>query len=147
MSARVSVTLGYRDAARAIEFLVTAFGFEKVVVYEVEPNVIGHAELRWPGGGLVMLHSAAPGSAIADITAKASAGYPPFAVHVSTDEPDALFSRAVSAGAEVVRPIADSPRGTRDFIVKDPEGLCWSFGTPLPELVRDAGGEYKPAHQ
>ena len=148
-SNRVCATLGYRDAAVAMEFLVRAFGFEKLAVYEMGPNNIAHAELRGPGGGdgLVMLHTAAPGNAIVDITANVSGGYPPFAIHVDTDEPDALFARAVAAGAKVVRTISDSPRGTRDFIVQDPEGLLWSFGTPLPALARDATGEYKPTHQ
>jgi uncharacterized glyoxalase superfamily protein PhnB len=146
MSARVSATLGYRDAARAIDFLVSAFGFEKQAVFAMGPDNIGHAELRWPDGGLVMLHTATPGHSIADVMAKAGS-YPPFSVHVSTDDPDTLYARAMAAGAKVVRPITNSKHGTRDFIVQDPEGLYWSFGTPLPELVQDASGHWKPAHQ
>src|SRR5436305_4414100 len=35
-----------------------AFGFEKVAVYTGDdPTVVDHAELRWPGGGGVMLGS------------------------------------------------------------------------------------------
>ncbi|HEV2069700.1 MAG TPA: VOC family protein [Acidimicrobiales bacterium] len=45
------------------------------------------------------------------------------------DEPDTLFERAVSAGAEVLRGLADEDYGSRGFTVGDPEGNLWSFGT------------------
>jgi uncharacterized glyoxalase superfamily protein PhnB len=146
MSAGVTPNLGYRDARAAIRFLVDAFGFEEVAVYEEEAKGrIGHAALRWPGGGGVMLHSA-DGNAVADQTDRASAdgGYLAYSIHVATDDPDALFERAVAAGATVVRAVENSPFGTRGFIVSDPEGLYWSFGTELPELVRDAQGRWRP---
>ena len=46
-----------------------------------------------------------------------------------TDEPDALFARAVAAGAEVIAGLHDTDYGSRDFAVRDPEGNRWSFGT------------------
>jgi len=51
------------------------------------------------------------------------------ATYVVTDEPDALYARAVAAGAEVVRPLADQDYGSRDFTVRDLEGNLWAFGT------------------
>jgi len=148
MNALLWPNLGYRDAPAAMRFLVSAFGFEELVVYPRGiDGTIGHAVLRWPRGGLVALYSVESGrTSIADLATKAAAdgGYPAYSVHVETDEPDLLFARAVAAGAVVVREIADSPLGTRGFIVRDPEGLYWSFGTPLPRLVRDAEGQWRP---
>jgi uncharacterized glyoxalase superfamily protein PhnB len=147
MNAFVFPNLGYRDARAAIDFLVAAFGFEEVAVYEGETDdSVGHAELRWPAGGGITLHTA-EGNSARDLAARAAAGgrYPAYSVHVSTDEPDELFKRAVAAGATVVRGITDSPLATRGFIVSDPEGLYWSFGTPLPRLVRDEHGNWRPA--
>jgi len=148
MSAHLWPNLGYRDARTAIRFLVTAFGFEEAVVYDGETNdAVGHAELRWPGGGVVTVHSADPGrNSIAGLAVRAASGggYPAYSVHIETDEPDTLFARAVAAGATVVRKVEDSPLGTRGFVVSDPEGLYWSFGTPLPRLVRDTHGEWRP---
>ncbi|MGH3143561.1 MAG: hypothetical protein ACRDO9_10590, partial [Gaiellales bacterium] len=46
--------------------------------------------------------------------------YPPYSVHVSTTEPDALFERAVAVRATAVREVEDSHVGTRGFIVSDP---------------------------
>ena len=145
MNANVWPNLGYRDAKTAIQFLVDALGFEAVAVYERNAeSSVAHAELRWPGGGGVMIHTA-EGKGPPHASERSSAGgYPAYSIHVSTGEPDALFERAVAAGADVVREVEDSPVGTRGFIVSDPEGLYWSFGTPLPALERDAGGNWRP---
>lgn len=66
-------------------------------------------------------------------------------MHLATDEPDALYERAVAEGATVVREIATGRFGERGLVLSDPEGLYWSFGTRLPELVRDEHGEWRPA--
>jgi uncharacterized glyoxalase superfamily protein PhnB len=147
MTTRLWPNLGYSDAPAAIRFLVTAFGFEEVAVYPAgSADTIGYAMLRWPGGGFVTLHSSGPGS-VAELTAKADAsgGYPAFSVHIDTDDPDAVYARAVAAGAMIVRELADSPLGTRGFVARDPEGLYWSIGTPLPGLTRDGEGRWRPA--
>ena len=44
-------------------------------------------------------------------------------------DPDPLFARAVAAGAVVLREPEDTDYGSRQFIVRDPEGNVWSFGT------------------
>jgi uncharacterized glyoxalase superfamily protein PhnB len=78
---------------------------------------VDHAELAWPLGGGVMLGSSdtgAPGT---------------FHAYVVCDDPDALFARAVEAGAVVVAELNDKEYGSRDFSVRDPEGNQWSFGT------------------
>jgi uncharacterized glyoxalase superfamily protein PhnB len=145
VSSNVWPNLGYRDAPAAIRFLVDAFGFEEEAVYAGQSeSTIGHAVLRWPGGGGVTVHTAERNS-ISDLSERASAdgGYPAYTVHVEVADPDPLFERAVAAGATVVRELATSALG-RGFVVSDPEGLYWSFGTPLPPLVRDAEGNWRP---
>jgi uncharacterized glyoxalase superfamily protein PhnB len=117
-------TLTYRDAPAAIRFLVEAFGFEETAVYKGDtPDVVAHAELRWPGGGGVMLGSDRPDSTLADL------GPGRGSVYIVTDQPDALYERAVAAGAKVVRELRDEDYGSRGFSVRDPEGVHWSFGT------------------
>ncbi len=117
--------LAYRDARAAIRFLVEAFGFEESAVYadDKDPALVVHGELRWPDGGGVMLGSHGAGEALKD--------YPPGvgAIYLVVDDPDALYGRAVAAGATVVRPPRDEDYGSRDFVVRDPEGVYWSFGT------------------
>ncbi|MGH3319372.1 MAG: VOC family protein [Streptosporangiaceae bacterium] len=116
--------LRYTDAPAAIRFLVEAFGFEEAAVYHGETeDVVAHAELRWPGGGGVMLGTARPDSSIADLPAGTGS------IYVVTDEPDALYERAEAAGATVVQGLRDEDYGSRGFTVRDPEGVHWSFGT------------------
>lgn len=118
--------LSYRDAPAALRFLVDAFGFTERAVY-AEGDTVVHAELTWsaPDGtvvGGVMLGSAAdPGSGGAPLHRSA--------VHIVVDDPDALFARAVAAGATVARPLEDTDYGSRQFVVRDPEDNSWSFGT------------------
>ena len=149
MNAPIRINLGYRDARAAIHFLVEAFGFREAVAYDNSDDSIGYAELEWPAGGLVTIHSAEPGkSAVAELAAGArrDGGYPAYSIHIDVDAPDALFTRAVAAGASVIRKVTDSPQhGTRGFVVADPEGLYWSFGTPLPRLERGPDGRWQPA--
>ncbi len=120
----------YHDAPAAIDFLTTAFGFERVVVYtsDDDPAIVDHAQLSWPLGGGIMLGSQRES---ADWPATTGQG----ATYVVTDSPDALFERAVAAGANIVRGLSDQDYGSRDFSVRDPEGNLWSFGTYAGEDV------------
>jgi uncharacterized glyoxalase superfamily protein PhnB len=119
-------SLRARDGLALIRFLVDAFGFEETVVY-ADGNRVHHAELAWPLGGGIMLGSTPdPGDTAEDNwpLRRGSAG-----CYVVTDEPDALFARATRAGATVLMELHDTDYGSRDFIVADPEGNRWSFGT------------------
>ena len=117
---------GYRDAHAAIDWLEGALGFERGEVHEGEDGAVVHAEL-WLGGGGVMLGSESGSSSeLGDGTY----------VVVAPDDVDGLFERAKAAGAEIVREVADTSYGSRDFIVRDPEGKLWAVGTYGPESPR-----------
>jgi uncharacterized glyoxalase superfamily protein PhnB len=117
-------SLRYRDANGAIRFLIEAFGFEEAVVYRSQDGArVDHAELRWPGGGGVMLGSLGGGAGGADLPMACGS------VYIVVEDPDALYSRARAAGATVLREIRDEDYGSREFSVRDPEGVLWSFGT------------------
>lgn len=118
-----------RDARALIRFLIGAFGFEETVVYASaeDPGRVDHAELAWPPGGGVMLGSATAEPAANDEPWPQRPGT--LSAYLVTDEPDALFERAVAAGASVLRPLQDTDYGSREFAVTDPEGNLWSFGT------------------
>ncbi len=47
------------------------------------------------------------------------------------DDPDAVFERAVAAGAKVVWLVEDQPYGWRVGRVADPFGHHWEIGKPL----------------
>src|SRR3954463_4850886 len=90
-----------RDARGLIRFLVDAFGFEETAAWGDQPDgsgdVVVHAQLSWPLGGGIMLGSVQAVPSDHWPVPPGSAG-----CYVVTDAPDALFERAVGAGAEVV---------------------------------------------
>jgi uncharacterized glyoxalase superfamily protein PhnB len=43
-------------------------------------------------------------------------------ISIDVDDVDAVFGRAVEAGAEVVYPLTDEDWGLRRFFVRDPNG-------------------------
>ena len=114
-----------KDTRALIDFLVAAFGFEEQFTVPGEGGKgIIHAQIRWPGGGGVMLGDAERGDAY-----HLALPSGPISVYVATDEPDALHDRAVAAGATIVRGLRDEEYGSRGFSAADPEGNLWSFGT------------------
>jgi uncharacterized glyoxalase superfamily protein PhnB len=108
----------YRDERAVIDWLGRAFGFERHAIYEGDDGVIVHAELRL-GSGIIML-GAAPEDELG------------FNIYVYVDELEAHYARAQAAGAEIVRPLADTSYGSREYGARDMEGHLWFFGTYLP---------------
>jgi len=119
--------LRYHDARAAIDWLGEAFGFTEKDVHAGDGDTIVHAELNLPGGGVVML-SSEPKGGDQRWGERAGKGW----LYAATEDVDALYERAVAAGAEVVMEPTDTDYGSRDFSVRDPEGNDWSFGTYGP---------------
>ena len=117
--------LKYDDAPAAIEWLHRAFGFEKKFVVPGEGNTVVHAELRH-GAGMIMMGSGGKPDP------KNPWSSEPFGIYVMVKEIDAHYARAKAAGAEIVRPIADTDYGAREYSVRDCDGHLWSFGTYDP---------------
>lgn len=119
-------SLRYRDARAGIDFLIEAFGFTEKESHADGEGIIGHAELSG-FGGLVMLGTERAGG---DPSWGEHAGQS--WLYLSTEQPDALYQRAVAAGATVARELEDTDYGSREFSVRDLEGNIWSFGTYSP---------------
>lgn len=126
--------LKFRDAHAAIDWLGQAFGAEVLTLVPGEGGRVEHAEVRI-GDGIVMLGSAGdPGGEGIDRPAGVGCVY----LVASPERVDADFARAAAApGAEVVRAVADTDYGSRDYIVRDPEGNLWCVGTYRPEFSGD----------
>jgi uncharacterized glyoxalase superfamily protein PhnB len=123
--------MNYDDARAAMDWLETALGFERSAVHEGPDGTIAHAELRL-GDGMVMLGSA--GKNDLGLKTPRELGAVNQGVYLIVDDGiDAHYERAVTAGAEVVRALHDTDYGSRDYIVRDPEGNLWSVGTYRPD--------------
>ena len=123
--------MNYEDASAALEWLERAFGFERSSVHEGPDGTIAHAELTF-ADGMVMLGPA--GDNDFGLKTARELGAVNQGVYVIVDDDiDAHYGRAVDAGAEVVRALQDTDYGSREYMVRDPEGNLWSVGTYRPE--------------
>lgn len=132
MRSSVIPTLRYRDAKAAIDWLEKVFGFARHAVYEGPGGTIGHAELTL-GSGMIMLgstkddeygrHFKLPGE-LDGVETRSS--------YIVVGDADAVYARALKAGATVLRSIQNMDYGSREFTVRDPEGHSWSVGTYDP---------------
>ena len=131
MNATVIPTMRYRDAPKMLEWLCNAFGFERHFVVPGDGGRIAHAQLAY-GRGMIMLGSAGDDEWGRLVKPVADVGTPTGAAYVVVTDVDAHYARARAAGAEIVRPLADTPYGSREYAARDPEGQVWSFGTYDP---------------
>ena len=122
----------YRNAPAAIDWLCKVFGFERHAVYEGENGTIAHAELTL-GGGMIMLGSGKDDEFGRGFKSPTElGGIETRSFYLVVADVDAAHARAVAAGATIIRPLQNTPYGSREFAVKDPEGHSWSAGTYDP---------------
>ena len=134
-----------RDADKAIEFYKKAFGAEEIVrMPGPDGKTVMHAELKL-GDSRMMMCQETPGmecsSASPQTTGKTTA-----VLHLYVENADALYDRAVKAGAKPIMPIADMFWGDRYGQVSDPFGHVWSIATHkqdyTPEQMKRNMGEF-----
>jgi len=111
--------------ADLIEFVREAFGAVETMRQTGSAGGL-HAEVRI-GDSMVMM-----------------GGYPgiremPTALHLYVEDVDALYARAVAAGAETLHPLTNQPYGDREASVRDPFGNHWYIATHLATGHRPEG--------
>lgn len=127
---RIYPTFRYRDADRMIGWLTRIFGFTVCVRYDDDKGVVQHAELAF-GASMIMLGTIADDAFGAMVGSAVTPGGK--STYVAIDDPDALFAKAVAAGVRIEEEPTDRSYGSREFIVRDPEGNVWVFGTYWPK--------------
>ena len=130
--ANVIPCLRYADAPAAIGWLVRVFGFEEQLVVPGENGTIGHAQLSF-GNGMVMLGSVVD-SEFRQLMKQPDeiGGTETQTPYVIVSDADAVYSSAKAAGAKIVIDIKDEDYGGRGFSCRDPEGHLWNIGTYDP---------------
>ena len=119
-----------RGASKALEFYRDAFGAEEIFRMEDESGKIGHAEMKI-GNSMIMLGDE---SETAPHKSPATLGGSPVSIVLYVEDCDALFNRAVQAGAKVERPLANQFYGDRTGGVKDPFGYSWYISTHVEDV-------------
>lgn len=107
------------DAGKFVEFLKSAFGATEAFRHDEPDGTVRHARLRI-GNSIVTV-----GQAHGEFQPM------PSAMYMYVDDSDAVYKRAIEAGATSVFPVSDQGYGDRLGGVTDPFGHQWYISTNL----------------
>ena len=114
-----------RGAAAAIEFYKNAFGATELFRFPTPDGKIGHAEIKI-GDSPIML---ADEFADMGYNGPHTLGGSPVSLMIYVADVDAVFNRALEAGATVKEALQDKFYGDRNGTVIDPFGHIWHIAT------------------
>lgn len=128
---RVIPYLSVDGASAAIEFYTEVLGARERVRLPNPDGRIGHAELEL-GDGLVMLADSFPELGI---QSPQQLGGTAVTIMVYVEDVDAVFERAIQAGASASRAVQDQFYGDRSGQFIDPYGHRWSIATHIEDIT------------
>jgi len=115
--------------AAALDFYKKAFGAEEVMRTDAMGKVV-HAEIKI-GDSRVMLADEMPQmKSVGPQTLKGTS----VTLYVYVKDCDALFDRAVAAGAKAMHPMQNQFYGDRCGAVQDPFGHVWNIATHVEDV-------------
>lgn len=119
------ITIHDGAAAKAIDFYKKAFGAKEVSrAPSPDGKLVMHAHLQIGNSSLFLADN------IPDPAGNISTARPAGVVlNLYVEDADAVFERAVKAGAESVMPLADMFWGDRYGHIRDPFGHVWAIAT------------------
>ena len=134
--------LTMKDVGKAIGFYQRAFGAEERTRFLGPDESIMHAEVKI-GDSIMMLGEEHPEMGC---QGPQSLGGTPVNLYLYVEDADQAFSRAVSAGAKVDKPVADMFWGDRCGQLTDPFGHRWNLATRkenlTPEEIKKRAGAF-----
>ena len=130
----LTTALVVHDAAAAIEFYRRAFGADELSrAPSPDGQKIWHAELRI-GDSVLMLSDEMEEMGV---RSPKSLGGSASSLHLYVEDADAVYQRAVDAGATASMPPMDAFWGDRYGKVTDPFGHSWGIATRKEELSHE----------
>ena len=127
---RVTPYLIVDGAGAAIDFYCSVLGATERVRMPGPDGRIGHAELQL-GDSMIML---ADENAQMDVRGPRAIGGTPVSLHVYVEDSDAVFERALQAGARALRAVEDRFYGDRSGQFEDPFGHRWDVSTHVEDV-------------
>ena len=119
------------DANGAIEFYKQAFGATEISRSPApDGKKIMHAALEINGAGVMLMDDFPEARGGKDSTPEALGGTPVL-IHLQVPDVDAVWQRALAAGATVNMPLEDQFWGDRYGQLNDPYGHTWSLATTV----------------
>lgn len=129
-SAVLTPYLTVADATAAITWYAEALGADEQFRVVGDDGRVGHAELLI-GGARFMLSDEYPEIGV---RAPTSLGGTPLALHLTVDDVDDLFERALATGAQSLSAPEDQPHGARHGTLLDPFGHRWMLSQQVEDL-------------
>jgi PhnB protein len=117
--------LSVRNGAKAVEFYQAAFGADTLFRLDDGGSVVAQLSVQ---GAEFWLADESPEHAN---FSPETLGGGTVRIVLTVEDPDAVFDRAIAAGATVVWPVADQPYQWRVGRLADPFGHHWEIGKPL----------------
>jgi len=127
---QVSPYLCVDDAGAALDFYSKVLGAKERMRMAEPDGRIGHAELQL-GDSVIMLADEYPDIGIR--SPKAFGGSP-VTLSVYVEDVDAVFDRAIAAGAKSLRPVKNEFYGDRSGQFEDPFGHRWSVASHVEDV-------------
>jgi PhnB protein len=128
--------LSVKGASDAIAFYKKAFGATELVRMPMPDGRVGHAELQ-VGDSRFMLADEMPEMGDATTKSPRSLGGATAGLSLYVPDVDALFKRALDAGAKERRPLTNQFYGDRMGVVEDPFGHLWMLATHIEDVTPD----------
>ena len=122
-----------RDAARAAAWYAQALGAQERSRIPLPGGKLMSVELAF-GDAIVMIADEFPE---AGILSPPAIGGTATVLHLVTTDVDALWQRALDAGAEVHHPLQDAFWGERHGQITDPFGHRWGLAQRLRDVPHD----------
>ena len=119
-----------KGGANAIEFYKKAFGATEIMRFEGPGGALGHAEIRI-GNAPVMLADEYPDMGFRSPQTLGGAGV---SLMVYVEQVDAVFQRAIAAGAKELRAVQNQFYGDRSGTLQDPFGHVWTISTHVEDI-------------
>jgi PhnB protein len=129
----VTPYLVQRDAKRALEFYRKAFGAETKASMPSPDGRVMHAEVK-VGDSMIFLADEFPEMS-PETRSPQSAGCVTSTIFLYVTDVDAVFKKAVDAGARVIMPVTDMFWGDRFGKLADPFGHHWGIATHKEDLT------------
>jgi len=118
------------NAAQTIDWYKNALGAQEISRSVGPDGKIMHAELSF-GDSRIMVNDPMMG-----VKGPQALGGSPASLWLYVENSDALFNRAVGAGAKVQVPLADQFWGDRGGAIVDPNGYTWWIATRTEDLTQ-----------
>jgi uncharacterized glyoxalase superfamily protein PhnB len=122
----------YVDAPAALGWLEQAFGFETTTRWDDEPGSVAHAELRLGDASIIVFSDKGLDYDRMGPKSNDAVGHGTYVAMADAPAVDAVWERALAAGATPVWKPESTEWGNYRCRVRDIEGYEWSFGTHKP---------------